>query len=253
MPTPVTVTLPPNPTPEQKREALQDVLRESGLPAERVEGILELLDIDDTGRVYITDEGMERLRGLLDELDIPEGAEGSPLALFRAVLDEQGGAVLSASHPRTAIVFFAIPGSFVGKSSERLHAVKMLSSESAEPFRRVYSFEDLLDGCSAVVETETFPGGERLKSVLQADDPICTNSRLALAIGDGGLFDLDGAVNGAVVDPAFIVEAERRSAPTPEPEVTTDAGGGCAATGSFLPLPLLLLAPLILLAAGRRR
>jgi len=250
-PTPLTVTLPPNATPEQKREAVHNLLIEAGVPADRIEGILELLDVDDTGRVYITDEGMERLRELLDDLDIPDGAEGTPMAVFRAVLDAQGTA-LTASAPRTAIVFFRIPERFIGKSSDRLQVVKVFSSQSAETFKRVYSFEELLDGCAAVVRVKSVPGGEELTGVLAPHEDIDANSRLAVAIADGGRFDLDGAVNGAVVDPAFLVEGEPKSPPDPDDPQDPHGGSGCTAGGSVSPSLLLLLSPLVLLIIGRR-
>ena len=42
-----------------------------------------LLAIDDTRQVYIRDDGIDRLRELLDDLEIPEDVEGSPLAVVR--------------------------------------------------------------------------------------------------------------------------------------------------------------------------
>lgn len=251
VPTPLVVSLPPNPTPEQKKEAIKKVLSDAGVPAERIEFIVELLDVDDAGQVYITAEGMNRLRELLDDLDIPEGAESSPLTVFRAVLDAQGNVPTASGNGTTAIVFFRIPEGFIGKRSDRLQVVKMLSSESAEVFERVYALEDLRDGCVAVVEVETVPGGTRLKRVLEAEDLIDANSRITLAIQDGGRFDLDGTQNGGVTDPAFILEAEKK--PDPDDPHGGSGGGGCTVGGPVSPMLLTLLAPLALLACGRRR
>jgi len=248
-PRPLVVTLPPNATPDQKREALRDVLLDGGIPQERVESLLDILEVGDDGRVYITLEGIERLQGLLEGLDIPEGAEGTPLAAFMAMLG-QGGNSLSADEA-TAVVFFEIPESFRGKTAGNLHAIKALTSESAEAFVQVFSLEELFDRCSAVVEVERLPGGNTLKRVLGSGDLITADCLLALAIKDGGSFDLDGAVNGVVVDPVFLVEGGRRS--DPDDPHGPHGGSGCAAGGSFSPLLLVLLAPLALLAYRRRR
>ena len=130
--------------------------------------------------------------------------------------------------------------------------VKVFSSQSAEAFKRVYSFEELLDGCAAVVQVKSVPGGEELTGILAPHEVIDANSRLAVAISDGGRFDLDGAVNGAVSDPAFLVEGEPKSPPDPDDPQGPHGGSGCTAGGSFSPSLLLLLAPLTLLIIGRR-
>jgi hypothetical protein len=124
--------------------------------------------------------------------------------------------------------------------------VKMFSSTEADVFHRVHSLDALLDGCSAVVEVE----GETLVRVLGAGDAVTANCRLALAIRDGGRFDLDGEENGSVTDPAFMVEGEAFSDPD-DPQ--RSGGGGCSAGGALAPSLVMLLAPLALLAAGRKR
>lgn len=244
-PWPLVVTLPPNATPVQKREALRDVLLDGGIPEERVESLLDILEVGDDGRVYITVEGIERLQGLLGGLEIPEGAEGTPLAAFMAMLG-QGGNSLSADEG-TAIAFFEIPESFRGKTAGNLHAIKALTSESAEAFVMVFSLEELLDRCSAVVEVERMAEGNMLKRVLGSDDLISANCLLALAIKDGGSFDLDGTADGIVVDPVFLVEGQGGSAPD-----GPHGGSGCA-SGGFSPWLLALFAPLALLAGGAGR
>ncbi|NLD96752.1 MAG: hypothetical protein GX635_06490, partial [Synergistaceae bacterium] len=228
------------------------VLSEALVPDERIESIIDLLTIDDAGRVYITEEGMERLGELLDDIDIPEGAEGSPLAVFRAVLDAQRSALTASDGVATAIVFFRIPEGFIGKRSDRLQVVKEISSKIAEAFERVYTLEDLRDGCAAVVEVETAAGVETLKRVLEADERIAANCLVALALKDGGRFDLDEKENGGVTDPAFIVEGVKKSDPDDPDGTDGGSGGGCSA-GGFSRTLLALLAPLILLAGGRKR
>ncbi len=245
--TALVVPLPPNPTPEQKKEALRQILREALFPEELIEEIVDLLDVDSAGQVFIADGGIERLRELLDDLDIPEGAEGSPLAVFRAVLETEGSELTASNGGTTAIVFFRIPEEFTGKRSDSLQVVKVLSSESAEAFIRVYSLEDLLDGCAAVVEVKKTSDGETLKRVLEADDLITANCLAALAIKDGGRFDLDGEENGIVTDPAFLLEGTRKD----DPDLPT-GGSGCVSGGTFSPSLLVLLAPLALLAGFRR-
>jgi hypothetical protein len=246
--TPLVVPLPPNPTPEQKKDALRRILREALFPEELIEEIVNLLAVDTAGQVYITDGGMIRLRNLLEDLDIPEGSDESPLAVFRAVLDAEGSELTASNGGTTAIVFFLIPEGFAGKRADSLQVVKMLSSESAEAFTRVYALEDLLDGCAAVIEVKRSPGGEMLKRVLDADDLITANCRVALAIRDGCRFDLDGTVNGSVTDPAFLLEGRIREAPD-----VPAGGSGCASGGAFSPSLLALLLPLALMVAGRRR
>lgn len=238
VPMPLVVNSLPDSTPEQKKEALREVLRLALVPEDRIERIVDLLDIDGTGQVYITGEAMVRLAETLNGIDSEEGAQASSLTVFRALLYEEGSAPSGAM---TAITFFGIPGQVIGRRAELLQVVKAFSPEGAEVFKRVYALEDLRDGCAAVVEVAPGPGGGRLKRVLNPDDPITVESCLALAIKDGGRFDLDGAENGGVTDPAFALEGETRS---------RGEGSGCTAVGSFAPW---LLLPLALLAAGRRR
>ena len=81
--------------------------------------------------------------------------------------------------------------------------------------------------------------------MLKPSDLITPSCRLALAIKDGGTFDLDGVENGLLIDPAFIVAGEIKSAPTP-----SKGGGGCTTQG-FAPALLILLTPLALLTARK--
>ena len=244
-PLPLIVELPPNPTPEQKRDALREALLDALVPSDTVENLVELLGIDDTGQVYITPEGIERLRELLDDVDIPEGAESAPLAVFKAALGSDSS-VLAVEGGTTAVVFFRMPESFIGKTAACLQVVKMFDSGKAETFARAFSLEELVDGSAAVVEVELTAGGEVLKRVLVMEDVVAADCRIALAIKDGGRFDLDGVVNGSVTDPAFVIEAEKKE----QPAGSSGGGSGCASV-SFAPAALALLAPLLLLMTRR--
>ncbi|MGI6783238.1 MAG: right-handed parallel beta-helix repeat-containing protein [Aminivibrio sp.] len=230
---PLEVKTGPNPSPEEKKEAIEEALEAVGLTEDLAESLAGLLDLDGAGQIYPSDESLESLEGVLDGLDIPKDAVRAPLPVFTAPLEP--GAT-------TAVVYFHIPEGFIGKPSSCLQAIKILSPGRAELFKRVYSFEELADGCSAVVEVD----GDEIKGVLESDAPIEGNGRLALAIKDGGPFDLDGRENGSVTDPAFILEA----AGSPDSDVP-GGGGGCS-TGPASPLALSLLAPLALLACSRR-
>ena len=220
------------------------------MPGERIESIVELLDIDSTGQVYITPDGMDRLRSLLEDLEIPEGAENGPLAVFKASLGEDFYGMRLAGNDKTAVLFFLLPEGFVGKTANRVHVVKMLASDEAVPFTQVFAMEDLKDACSAVAEVEQLAGRSVLKRLLASKDLVTTDCRVALAIMDGGSFDLDGMVNNSVTDPAFVIEAEAKDSPGPDPEPSQGAsgggGGGCSL--GVVPLGMLLLAlPLVLL------
>ena len=247
---PLVLDLPLSPTPGQKRDALREALRAALIPEELAEDIASFLDIDETGQVYITDEGIGRLREILRGIAIPEEAEGSPLAVFQAVLGVRGNELTTLDRGATSIVFFEISDAFIGKRCDSLQVVKMFSSTEADVFPRVHSLDALLDGCSAVVEVEGDPGDETLVRVLDAGDAFTANCRLALAIRDGGRYDLDGEENGTVTDPAFMVEGEVSGAPD-DPQ--RSGSGGCSAGGLLIPSAVLFLAPLALLAAGRKK
>ncbi len=227
----LTVTLLQGATAEQKREALRAALREALLPEELVDDLADLLTLDDAGQLSVTAGEMARLLELLDGLDIAEGAETFPLALFQAQPEEAGA---------TAVVFFAIPASFIGKASGCLQVVKVFDSQRVEPFDRICGLDELRDGCAAVVEIEETSGVATLGRVLSGGEAITANCRLALAIRDGGAFDLDGAENGGVVDPAFVVEGLREAEPD-----GSQGGGGCS-VGPFSGLALFMMLPLLM-------
>ena len=93
-----------------------------------------------------------------------------------------------------------------------------------------------------------------------ADNPLYTGAidanteyLLILFIKDGSIFDLDGTVNGEVVDPAVIVKAEKKDPPTPPVPPTPgpdDGGGGCSTT---LPLQMIFLAIPFIFRYGKKK
>ena len=236
-PEPLTISpLPPDPTPEQVTEALREALRRVLFPEELINDIIGYLYMDDAGQIHITREGIDRLCEVLGELvDIPEGAENAPLPVFRALLGLDKKRLAASSDAFTAVIYFNIPGSFIGEKADTLQLIKMLGSESARPFKHVHRLEELTDCCVAVVEVEE----GTLERVLLPDDKIDANSRLAFAIRDGGPFDLDGKKDGGVSDPSFIIEGKQKA-------TSNDPGGGCTTQG-FAPALLILLTPPALL------
>jgi len=242
MPVPLTVELPPAPPADQKREALRNALRRLLIPEERIDVIIEFLDVDGAGQVYITAEGIRRLQALLTTVEIPEHGATLSLPVFRALL--LGGASSTGSGSglgESALVFFGVPEAFIGKNVENLHVVKMLSTESAEVLTHVFDLDDLRDGTCAVVEIEQTAEGEKLKRVLEAKDSVTPMSRIAMALQDGGEYDLDAAENGGVTDPAFILEATLK-------EQVSSGGSGCSLGGEYAHLSAIaLLLPALLL------
>ncbi len=243
---PLFVSLLPNPTDEQKYLAVRQLLLDRHVADELVGPLAEMLEVLDSGVLYVSGESIDRLKTLLEDLDIPEGATDSPLAVFEAVLTDRSS-VANTAETTSAVVFFPVPEAFFGKEAGSLCVVKVFSQDRAEALVQVHSLEDLLDGCSAIVEVEPKEDGEEVKRVLQSTDSITSNCRVALAITDGGTFDLDGIEDGHVIDPAFLLEATRK---TPSP---SEGKGGCMTGTSISPSLLLLLTPLLLLLNQRKR
>ncbi len=246
-PQPVRVELPLGATIEQKRAAVKEALIGLNVPPALAESIAALVNVDMHGYIYLSPGSVEAVERLLQQFDIPEDAVRALLPLFSVAIDGSGGSALAARN--IAVAFFPVPEVFFGKRAAAVRAVKLLSAEDARPYVPAFTPEELTDGRSAVVEVEAVSGGVRIKRFLDADDILADGHIVALAIEDGGLFDLDGAVNGRVVDPAFLVEVSLAApSPTPEP----DGGGGGCATSSVSLWPAVLLLPLLLLSGGRR-
>lgn len=228
-------------------DALKEALRRARFSEELIDEIVGMMTLDDSGRVYISLAGIGCLCEILDYLEIPEGAVGLSLPVFRASFSSAKHGFNSSTGATTAVVFFDLPECFIGKRVDCIQIIKMLGSRNTASFKQVHALENLTDGCMAVVRVETIQDGVTLKHVQQAGDIIDGNSRLALAIRDGGPFDLDAAENGGVSDPAFIIEGTQKPCPPDDPQ-----GGGCA-SAVFAPALLALLAPLILLFRGEDR
>ncbi len=253
-PTPLTVTLPPNPTRESMKVAIRNALRVVlGFPDELAEDFAEnsFDKVDDAGQPYMSERVRERLKELLPDLEITPGTPSPPLALFLARLNSSSSVKTAEDNGAIAIAFFGpVPSVFVGKNAERLRVVKALNSASVTPFVQAFSWDALTDGCSSVVEVERVAGGGVLKRVLGRNDAITKNCLVVIAVRDGGAFDLDGTENGKVSDPAFLLEAEPSSVPSPSPDdpvPVQGGGGGCSAGGMHLFSVCILLLPLLAL------
>lgn len=241
---PLTVELPPNPTEEQKRDALREALRRLLIPEERIDAIIGFLDVDGAGQVYITDEGIRSLQALLTTAEIPERGAALSLPVFRALLGA-AAAGTGSGQGELIVTFFGVPKSFIGKNAENLHVVKMLTTKSVEVLTHVFSLDDLRDGTCAVVEVERTAEGEKLKRVLEPKDAVTPMCRIAIALRDGGAFDLDEARNAGVTDPAFILEATLK-------EHVSGGGSGCTLGGGHTHLSAIaLLLPALLLFLGK--
>lgn len=248
---PVRVEVPLGATIGQKRAAVKQALLELNVPSALAEEIAALVNVDMQGYVYLSPGSAGAAERLLRQFDIPENAARTLLPLFSAAVDGSGG--LAPSVRNTAVAFFSIHEGFLGKRATKVRAVKVFSAENARPYVPAFALEDLTDGRSAVVDVEPVAGGVSIRRVLAANDIVADGHIVALAIEDGGPFDLDGAVNGRVVDPVFLVEASLSTpSPTPSPAPET-AGGGCSAGGLLIPSATLLLAPLVLLAVCQKK
>jgi hypothetical protein len=199
----------------------------------------------------------ERLKELLPDLEITPGTPSPPLALFLARLNSSSSVKTAEDNGVIALAFFGpIPSVFVGKNAERLRVVKALNSASVTPFVQAFSWDALTDGCSSVVEVERVAGGCVLKRVLGRNDAITKNCLVVIAVRDGGAFDLDGTENGKVSDPAFLLEAEPSSVPSPSPDDTVPVqggGSGCSAGGTHFLSACILLLPLLVLRNNCKR
>ncbi len=225
------------------------------MPEKSIQDMVDLLnkgmlEVDTMGYVRLTQEGMDQLVKLLKNLETPQEAKKNPFAIFNASFSEEedSSSMKFEGNEKTVLLFFTIPRSFLGKTADRLHVVKVLASEEVLLFTQAFSMEEMRDGCSMVAEVEYLPGGEVLKKILASKDLVTTDCRVALAIMDGGSFDLDGMVNDSVTDPAFVIEAEEKESPSPEPSGGASGGGNGGCSVGFVPLATLLLAlPLVLL------
>ncbi len=239
MAVPMIVTISGDATEQERTDRLREALRRALVPEVLIEDLVPLLAIDGTGQVYIKGEVMAGLLPLSTDMEIKDGTSGLSLPFFRALIQARAQDQ-ATNEAATAVVFFQIPDCFRGRSSDLLQIVKVLSSDTVLPYSRIYDLSDLTDGRFAVLETEATSAGPEVKGTLSGDDRVSERCIVAMALSDGGSFDLDGRDNGSVTDPAFMIEGIRKESPA------SSGGGGCAA-GPFSPALLTLLVPLALL------
>lgn len=147
---------------------------------------------------------------------------------------------------KTAMVGFKVMGSELFTTDPgKIMVLKVLGDTESEFFTYAAS--------SAAFATGKY-------TLQTADNPLYTGAidanteyLLVLFIKDGSIFDLDGTVNGEVVDPAVIVKAEKKDPPTPPVPPTPgpdDGGGGCSTT---LPLQMIFLAIPFIFRYGKKK
>ncbi len=225
-------------TEQEKTDRLREALRRALVPEALIEDLVPLLAIDGTGQVYIKGEAMDGLLPLSTDVEIKEGTSGLSLPFFRALIQARAEDQ-ATNEAATAVVFFQIPDCFRGKSSDLLQMVKVLSSDMVVPYSRVYELSDLTNGSFAVLDTEATSAGPVVRGALSRDDMVSDRCVVAMALSDGGSFDLDGRKDGGVTDPAFMIEGVRREKNSPS------GGGGCSVGhlggwAIFMILPLLV-------------
>ncbi len=235
---PIIVAISGDATEQERTDRLREALRRALVPEDLIEDLVPLLAIDGTGQVYIKGEAMDGLLPLSTDMEIKEGTFGLPLPFFRALIQARAEDQAN-NEPTTAVVFFQIPDCFRGKSSDLLQIVKVLSSDKVLPYSRVYDLSDLTDGSFAVLDTEATSAGPAVKGAISRDDMISDRCVVAMALSDGGSFDLDGREDGGVTDPAFMIEGVRK-------EKTPSSGSGGCYVGHFHCFALALMLPLVL-------
>ena len=203
------------------------------------EGIItpgNLIVDPDTGLVQIKDElAVELFNG--KDIYKPISADAiTELPVFAAAV-EPGKTAMVGFKVRGSDLFTADPG--------KVMVLKVLGDTESDFFTYAAS-------------SASFAGGRY--TIQTADDPLYTGAidanteyLLVLFIKDGSSFDLDGAVNGEVVDPAVIVKAEKKDPPTPPVPPTPgpdDGGGGC---NTSLPMQTLLVLIPFVLAVKRKQ
>ena len=117
--------------------------------------------------------------------------------------------------------------------------VKVTGPETGEPLKYAGDSSEFGDGCFTVLD-----GKGRIVEELNERGRYV----LTLFIEDGGEFDLDGRVNGRIVDPAVLLSVETQE-DTPTPDIAFDpngGGGGGGCNGGFGFLLLLAVAPAVL-------
>ncbi|MCF4151271.1 right-handed parallel beta-helix repeat-containing protein [Dethiosulfovibrio sp. F2B] len=234
---PIIVEISGDATEQEKTDRLREALRRALVPEPLIEDLVPLLAIDGTGQVYIKGEAMDGLLPLSTDMEIKEGISGLSLPFFRTLIQAMAQDQ-ATNEPTTAVVFFQIPDCFRGKSSDLLQIVKVLSSDMVLPYSRVYDLSDLTDGCFAVLDTEATSAGPEVRGAISGDDTVSDRRVVAMALSDGGSFDLDGREDSGVTDPAFMIEGVRK-------EKTPSLGGGGCSVGHIGGLDIFMVLPLL--------
>ncbi|EHL63660.1 Synerg-CTERM sorting domain-containing protein [Cloacibacillus evryensis] len=185
---------------------------------------------EETGAVEISvATASEAAKGLLKDNETLASKDIAPLPVFTA--DVEIG--------KTAMVSYKLTGSALkAKTAEEVRVMKILSSTTAGEFEYASEITADMDGKFTIQKADD--GKTIYSGALEAG----TEYLLTLFIKDGNSFDLDGAENGSITDPAAIF-----STTTTEPQHGSSSSG---CNGGFGALALLGLA-LVPVFYGKKR
>ncbi|MCQ4815733.1 SYNERG-CTERM sorting domain-containing protein [Cloacibacillus evryensis] len=184
---------------------------------------------EETGAVEISvATASEAAKGLLKDNETLASKDIAPLPVFTAKVDEG----------KTAMVSYQLTSSALkAKTAEEVRVMKILSSTTAGEFKYASEITADMDGKFTIQKAD----GKTIHSgALEAG----TDYLLTLFIKDGSSFDLDGAKDGSITDPAAIF-----STTTTEPQHGSSSSG---CNGGFGALALLGLA-LVPMFYGKKR
>ena len=183
---------------------------------------------EETGAVEISvATASEAAKGLLKDNETLASKDIAPLPVFTAKVDEG----------KTAMVSYQLTSSALkAKTAEEVRVMKILSSTTAGEFKYASEITADMDGKFTIQNTD----GKIHSGALEAG----TDYLLTLFIKDGSSFDLDGAEDGSITDPAAIF-----STTTTEPQHGSSSSG---CNGGFGALALLGLA-LVPMFYGKKR
>ena len=185
---------------------------------------------EETGAVEISvATASEAAKGLLKDNETLASKDIAPLPVFTAKVDEG----------KTAMVSYQLTSSALkAKTAEEVRVMKILSSTTAGEFKYASEITADMDGKFTIQKADD--GKTIYSGALEAG----TEYLLTLFIKDGNSFDLDGAENGSITDPAAIF-----STTTTEPQHGSSSSG---CNGGFGALALLGLA-LVPVFYGKKR
>ena len=184
---------------------------------------------EETGAVEISvATASEAAKGLLKDNETLASKDIAPLPVFTAKVDEG----------KTAMVSYQLTSSALkAETAEEVRVMKILSSTTAGEFKYASEITADMDGKFTIQKAD----GKTIHSgALEAG----TDYLLTLFIKDGSSFDLDGAKDGSITDPAAIF-----STTTTEPQHGSSSSG---CNGGFGALALLGLA-LVPMFYGKKR